>query len=70
MENDISANFKGKDCYIRCLDREEMEISGKILSLGDLGVVATYKANGRTFQTFVPMQNLSYIERKVLDDND
>ena len=70
MREEIVKSFIGKTCFIRAKDREESEWNAEVLGINQLGVVGAYKANGRDFEFFVPVQNLSYIERKVIDSDE
>ncbi len=70
MTTDMVKSFLNKRCFIRCKDREETELTGEILGINQLGVVAKYTAHGRDFEFYVPLQNLSYIERKIVDSED
>lgn len=66
--NSTVQKFVNNDCTVQCKDRSETQFVGKVLSLDSSGVVASYTSHGREFHVFIPVENLSYIERKVLND--
>lgn len=63
--NNHYSKFINKECFIKLKDREETECTARILSIDSVGLICDYTKNSKTYNLFIPLETIAYIEHKI-----
>jgi len=70
MSKELKDNFVNKTCFMKLKDREEVEFHGTLMGFEESGIVTSYESHGKAYNVFVPYQNISYVERKLVESEE
>jgi len=62
----VLESLQGEQCTVQCKGREELQVSGELIEIADIGAIMKYSSHSREFIEFIPMLNIDTISHKVL----